>query len=133
MSQRGYKRNCLELHLETTLPNEKRLVKAETSRRNYTTIYAGLTPDLASKLGNLAKKEGKTESEVLRWMLDAYFQDIDNKGPPYEPLRKTPPVGLKVMPRTIRKGQDARLRELCEKTGRKISELVREAVESFSG
>jgi len=132
MSERGYKRNCLELHLETTLPNEKRLVKAETSRRNYTTIYVGLTLDLANKLGNLAKKGGKTESEVLRRMLDAYFLHIKQKGLPYEPLRKTPPVGLKVLPRTIRKGQDERLRELCEKTGRKISELVREAVESFS-
>ena len=114
---------------ETTLPNEKRLVKTGTSRRNYTTIYVGLTPELVRKMGNLAKNEGKTESEILRRILDAYFQDIGKKGPPYEPLRKTPPVGLKVLPRTIRKGQDARLRELTEKTGRKISDLVREAIE----
>jgi predicted DNA-binding protein len=33
------------------------------------------------------------------------------------------------MPRPIRKEQAARLRELAEKTGRSISELVREAVE----
>jgi predicted DNA-binding protein len=133
MSQRGYKRNCLQLHLETTLPNEKRLVKAETSRRNYTTIYVGLTPELAKKLGDLAKKGGKTESEILRGILDAYFRNIGKKGPPCEPLRKTPPVGLKVFPRTIKKEQDARLRELTEKTGRKISELVREAVDNFPG
>jgi predicted DNA-binding protein len=119
------------LHFETTLPNEKQLVKTGTSRRNYTTIYVGLTPELVKKLGNLAKKEGKTESAVLRKILDVYFRDIEKKGLPYEPLRKFSPVGLKVLPRTIRKEQDAKLRELCEKTGRKISELVREAVESF--
>jgi len=33
------------------------------------------------------------------------------------------------LPRTIRKEQEARLRELVEKTGRKISELMREAAE----
>ncbi len=80
----------------------------------------------------MAKKGGKTESEILRMILDAYFQNIGKESPPCEPLRKTSPVGLKVLPRTIRKEQDARLRELTEKTGRKISELVREAVESFS-
>jgi predicted DNA-binding protein len=107
------------------------LVKTETSRRNYTTIYVGLTPELVKKLGDLAKKEGKTESEVLRKILDTYFKDIEKKGLPYEPLRKFSPVGLKFLPRTITKKQDLRLRELVEKTGRKTSELVREAVESF--
>ena len=67
----------------------------------------------------------------MRKILDAYFKDIEKKGLPFEPLRKFSPVGLKVLPRTIRKEQDAKLRELCEKTGRKISELVREAVEGF--
>ena len=69
MSYQLSKRDYLKLHFETTLPNEKRLVKAETSRRNYTTIYVGLTPELARKLGNLARKEGKTESEILRRIL----------------------------------------------------------------
>lgn len=80
---------------------------------------------------NLAKKLNTTESAALRKILDAYFKDIDKKGLPLEPLRKTSPVGLKFLPRTITKKQDLRLRELIEKTGRKISELVREAVESF--
>jgi len=51
---------------------------------------------LIKKLRNLAGKEGKTESEVLREILDSYFRDIDKKGLPYEPLRKTSSVGLKV-------------------------------------
>ena len=114
------------------MPSYKgRLAKTNFNRRNYTTIYVGLTLELAKKLGNLARKGGKTESETLRGILDAYFQHIKRKGLIYEPLRKTSPVGLKVLPRTIRKDQDVRLRELAEKTGRKISELVREAVESF--
>ena len=99
--------------------------------RNFTTVYANLTPQLAKKLKDLAKKEGKLESAALRKILDAYFKDIEKKGLPYEPLRKTSPVGLKLLPRTIRKEQDIKLMELTEKTGRKISELVRDAVESF--
>jgi len=78
----------------------------------------------------LAEKKAKTESEILRQMIDVYFANIKNNLP-YEPLRKTSPVGLKVLPRTIRKDQDIKLRELTEKTGRKISELIREAVEGF--
>lgn len=34
-----------------------------------------------------------------------------------------------LVPRTIRREQDTRLRELSERTGRSLSELVREAVE----
>jgi predicted DNA-binding protein len=119
------------MHFETTLPNERQLVKTGMSRRNYTTIYVGLTPELVKSLANMARKEGKTESEVLRKILDSYLRDIEKKGLSYEPLRKFSPVGLKVLPRTITKKQDEKLRDLCEKTGRKISELVRDAVESF--
>ena len=119
------------MHFETTLPNEKQLVKTGTSRRNYTTINVGLTSDLIEKLGNLARKDDRTESGILRRILDVYFKDIDKKGLPYEPLRKFSPVGLRFLPRTITKRQDERLRELCEKTGRKISELARDAIESF--
>jgi hypothetical protein len=38
---------------------------------------------------------------------------------------------MKVLPRTITMEQDRKLREIAEKTGRKISELVREAVKDF--
>jgi hypothetical protein len=62
-----------------------------------------------------------------------YLKHIDKKGLPYEPLRKFSPIGLKVLPRTIRKEQDKKLRGLVEKTGKKISELVREAVNNFVG
>ena len=48
-----------------------------------------------------------------------------------EPYKKTSPLGMKVLPRTIAIEQDRKLREIAEKTGRKISELAREAVEEF--
>lgn len=119
------------MHFETTLPNERQFVKTGEGTRNFTTIYANLSPDLIKKLGSFVGKEGKTESEVLRKMLDSYFKDIAKKGLPYEPLRKTSPVGLKILPRTVRKDQGDKIRDLTEKTGRKISELVRDAIESF--
>lgn len=113
------------------LPNERQLVKTGQGTRNFTTVYANLSHELAKKIRDLAKKEGKVESVVLRQILDAYFKEIDRKGLPYEPLRKTSPVGLKIVPRTIRKDQSDKLGELIEKTGRKSSELIRDAIESF--
>ena len=86
---------------------------------------------MAGKLKELAKKERVTESEALRKILDAYFKDVEKKGLAYEPLRKMSPVGLKTIPRTISREQALKLRELARKTGRKMSELVREAVEAF--
>jgi len=86
---------------------------------------------LIKKLEILAKKEKKTESAALRIILDAYFKDMDKKGLSYEPYRKFSPVGMKVLPRTITIAHDRKLREIAEKTGRKISELAREAVEGF--
>ena len=79
----------------------------------------------------MAKKEGKTESGALRKLLDAYLKDIETKSLPFEPYKKISPLGMEILPRTIRKEQDRKLREIAERTGRKISELAREAVEKF--
>jgi hypothetical protein len=66
-------------------------------------------------------------------MLDAYLAEVDKRGLPSEPYGKMQFKGYeeRVVPRTIRREQDARLRELSDKTGRSLSELVREAVESL--
>ena len=80
----------------------------------------------------MAKKQEKSESGVLREILDGYLDHIDSKGLPYEPLRKLTFTGYKILPRTITKKQDRKLREIAERTGRKINELTREAVESFA-
>ena len=124
-------RKNLIIHLKATLPYKNQLVKTNHPTRNYTTIYIGLTPKQAQKLKNLARKHGKTESTSLRTILDAYFKGIEKRGLPYEPYRKFSPIGLKVLPRTITRDQDKKLRKLAEKTGRKISELAREAVERY--
>ena len=64
-------------------------------------------------------------------MLDAYLAEVDKRGLPSEPYRKMRFLGYeeRVVPHTIRREQDSRLRELSERTGRSLSELVREAVE----
>lgn len=66
-------------------------------------------------------------------MLDTYLAEVDKRGLPSEPYGKMRFQGYeeRVVPRTLRKEQDAKLRELAEKAGRSLSELVREAVESF--
>jgi len=87
---------------------------------------------LIKKLENLAKKHGETESKVLREVLDSYLKDMETKGLLFEPYRKTSPLlGMKVLARTITIEQDRRLREIAEKSGRKISELARESVDRY--
>ena len=90
-----------------------------------------MTAEQARKLKETAKKVLVSESEALRGMLAAYLAEVDKRGLPSEPYGKMKFVGYeeRVVPRTIRKEQDAKLRELAEKTGRSLSELVREAVE----
>jgi len=119
------------IHLKATLPYKNQLVKTNHPTRNYTTIYIGLTPQQAKKLRNLAKNQRKSESGALRQVLDAYLKDIENRDLPFGPYRKTSPIGMKVLPRTITIEQDRRLRKIAEKAGRRISEIVRDAV-SFS-
>ena len=67
-------------------------------------------------------------------MLDAYLAEVDRRGLPSEPYGKMRFQGYeeRVVPRTIRKEQDAKLRELAEKTGRSLSELVRESIDEQS-
>jgi len=64
-------------------------------------------------------------------VLYAYLKDVEIKDLPFEPYRKISPLGMKVLPRTITIEQDTKIREIAEKTGRRISELAREAIEEF--
>ena len=130
----SYRHNAGEnitIHLKATLPYVNQLVKTNNPRRNCTTLYVSLTPKQAQKLRNLAKKQRKSESGTLRQVLDAYLKKIGLKGLTFEPYRKISPLGMKALPRTITIEQDRKLREIAEKTGRKISELAREAVENY--
>ncbi len=123
------------MHLQATLPYKRQRVKKLSARHtNYTTVYFSLTGEQAGKLKEAAKKALVTESEALRRMIDAYLAEVNKRGLPSEPYGKMRFLGYeeRVIPRTIRKEQDARLRELSERTGRSISELVRAAVERGS-
>ena len=122
----------LKLYLQATLPYKQQRVKKLSARHtNYTTVYFSLTAAQARKLREAAKKAVVTESEALRRMMDAYLAVVDKRGLPTEPYGKMRFQGYeeRVVPRTIRREQDARLRELAERTGRSLSELVREAVD----
>ena len=91
-----------------------------------------MTAEQARKLKEAAKMGLVSESEALRRMVAAYLARMDKRDLPSEPYGKMRFKGYeeRVVPRTIRREQDARLRELAERTGRSISELVREAVET---
>lgn len=90
-----------------------------------------MSPKQAEKLRKLAAKRGSSESAALREVIAKYLVHVRKRGLPYQPCQKTSPDARKVKPRTISREQDKALRELADKTGRSISELVREAVESF--
>ena len=119
------------MHLQAEIPLKKPLKPKISPRQNYVTVYVGLTPILRKKLSKMANKAGKTESAVLRDIIDSYLGRKGRKKLSYTPYHKISLLGTKVVPRTVGKAQDRRLRELAEKTGRGISELVREAVEIF--
>ena len=86
---------------------------------------------MAKKLKNVALKQKKTESEVRRIILDKYFKKVDLKKLKRESCRKNFVLGMKTLPRTIRKDQDIRLCMIPEKAGKSISELVIKAVLYF--
>ena len=117
------------------MPVKRQRVKTDFSQRtrNYTTVYFSLTAAQAGKLREAAKKAAVSESEALRRMVDAYLAEADKRGLPSELYGKMRFLGYeeRVVPRTIRKEQDAKLRELSERTGRSLSALVREAVERY--
>ncbi|OGX29295.1 MAG: hypothetical protein A3B78_01240 [Omnitrophica WOR_2 bacterium RIFCSPHIGHO2_02_FULL_67_20] len=93
-----------------------------------------MTAEQGRKLRDAAKQSAVSESEALRRMVDAYLAEVDKRGLPSEPYGKMKFRGYeeRVVPRTIRREQDAKLRELAERSGKSISELVREAVERLS-
>jgi len=90
-----------------------------------------LTPKQAKKLKDMAKKHSETESMVLRRILGGYLKYAEAKSLPYQLYKKISPIGMRVLFRTITIEQDRKLRELAERTGRKISELARETVSRF--
>lgn len=94
------------------------------NKSNYATIYCSLHKMAAKKLKDLAKKRCKTESEVLRGMIEVYLKEIENKNLSYKHFKRLCPTGLKFIARTITREQDKRFAAVQE--GRDISFVDRE-------
>lgn len=94
--------------------------------------YFGLTKIQLKTLENMAKEGGKSRSHIIRQAIDAYWLKL-NKEPEIVCVtgKKYPVQGLKMVPVTIRKDQDQWLQIMIEKTGKKRSELGREAFEYY--
>jgi predicted DNA-binding protein len=94
--------------------------------------YFGLPQEICKRLENRVKKTGKTRSHIVREALDSYALKV-NKEPlsTHQANEKHPIIGLRTYPLTIRQDQDAWLRTMAEKTGKKLSHIGREAVEWY--
>ena len=88
-----------------------------------------MTKVQAQKLAKLAQKRKKTESVILRDILDDYLKKLGKLKKQH--CQKQQCVGLQRLARTIRMDQDIELRKIAEKTGMTISEVVRDVVKDL--
>lgn len=82
-------------------------------------------------LKKYSQKTRRLESKIIQEAIEYYLLPWEIEKLPYEPLKKKQILGLKRIARTIKIDQDKSLRLLTKRTGRGISELVREAIISF--
>ena len=61
------------MHPEARIAKETQVIKKIKYNSKYVTIHFGLTEEQAKKLKNLAEKKNIKESEVLRQIIDDYF------------------------------------------------------------
>ncbi|PIQ87559.1 MAG: hypothetical protein COV74_00360 [Candidatus Omnitrophica bacterium CG11_big_fil_rev_8_21_14_0_20_45_26] len=113
------------------MPIKKCRKNSKLGNKGHVSLYAGLTGRQLAKLNDLAKKHGSNESAAMREIIAKYLNGIDKVDIAYKPFKKTSPIGLKTISRTIPCQLDNELRLLSRKTGRRISELVRRAVDEF--
>ncbi len=94
--------------------------------------HFGLTKTQRETLENMVKRTHKSRSHIFRQAIDAYWLKL-NKEPsiPCITGKKYPVQGLLIVPVTIRQDQDDWLRIMVEKTGKKRSEIGREAFEYY--
>lgn len=92
----------------------------------------GLTQNQLETVKIYVKKAKTNRSNIFRRALDAYRLML-NKEPEIQCVtgKKYPVRGLKIIATTIRKDQDEWLRQMVEKTGKKRSEIGREALEYY--
>ncbi len=130
----------MTIRLQATLPprqsckyRKRKGVRTDKGARgNVVQAHFGLPLKMYERLENRVKNTKKTRSHISREALDFYFLKVNK-----EPLQihqicaKDPIVGLKHIPITIRRDQSSWLRMMAEKTGKKISQLGREAIEYY--
>ena len=92
----------------------------------------GLTKKQLEMLDLRVETTQTSRSNIFRQAIDAYWLKL-NKEPKIQCItgKRYPTIGLKIIATTIRKDQDDWLRQMVEKTGKKRSELGREALEYF--
>ena len=88
--------------------------------------------EICERLENRVQKTQKTRSHIVKEALDAYFLKV-NKEPleVHQICEKDPVIGLKTVSVTIRQDQGDWLRMMSEKTGKRLSQLGREAMEHY--
>ncbi|MCB4792155.1 MAG: ribbon-helix-helix domain-containing protein [Elusimicrobia bacterium] len=116
--------------MEITIPEKQKRAENKPGK-DFVTLYFALPKNLSDRLEGHAKDQKTTESAVLRNMIDEYFSKNKGKSLDYSPLKKLSILGMKTTPRTVRRDQDKMLRDFSQKTGRNVSEIVRNAIEKY--
>ncbi len=126
---------CLQVKLPS--PERRKLLKGKLVKGKYcgpgepVSVLFGLTEKQREKLENEVKKTHLNRSNIYRKSLDAYRLKINKEPISYQPYHKYPILGLKNVSVTIRQDQADWVRVLAEKTGKKLSEIGREALEYY--
>lgn len=130
----------MTIRLQATLPPKQSRISYKSkgvkrnprTRRAVVNAYFGLPEEMCKRLENRVKTSRKTRSHIVKEALDAYFLKV-NKEPleVHQICEKDPVIGLKTISVTIRQDQGDWLRMMSEKTGKKLSQLGREAMEFY--
>jgi len=97
-------------------------------------VLFGLPLELIKLIDIESKKQKSNRSNISRKIVDSYWLDYNKKKiviPPSQPNQKQPILGLKTVSITLRRDQAAWLRSMSEITGKSISEMGRNALESY--
>ncbi len=129
----------ITVHLRVRLPEPERRksLKDKLVKSKYigpgqpVSVLFGLTENQRKKLENEVKRTHSNRSNICRKALDAYRLKINKETVSYQPYHKYPVLGLKNISVTIRQDQADWVRIMAEKTGKKLSEIGREALEYF--
>ena len=127
----------VHLQVKLSLPERRKSLKRKLVKGKYigprktVSVLFGLTPKQLEKLENEVKKTRSNRSNICRKALDYYQAKINKSNLPDQPYHKYPILGLKNVSVTIRQDQLDWVRVMAAKTGKKLSEIGREALEYY--